>query len=323
MLSMPRPVVPSCLGMLRKIAILGANGFVGRHVLKLAVSRGIETLGVVRSESGFALVRALGGVPARVADLEEAQTRTLIPLLRGCAGVIYTASVTTGAEVLDRTDPKGLRNVLSACQEAGVSRVLFYSGLGIAHYGMTRYCTSAYFLAKMAGEVALLRSGVGATVFRPSYIFGHGDEFLTPLLGRMSAENVIEIPGDGSYRLQPVSVEDAARATLGALERTDVSPRVIDLVGPEIVSYRALIGRIAALSGKSVLIQERSIDESFVMARASGYFGLSPTDLDCLLCDEVGDPGPVATLGGSPLVGLDAVIGRTLAALRASGGAGG
>ncbi len=306
--------------MLRKIAIVGANGLVGRHVLKLAISRRIEAVGVVRSESGLAIVRALGGVPARVADLQETQTQTLIPLLRGCDGLVYTASVTNGAGSPDRTDAQGLRNVLSACQEAGVSRVLFFSGLGIAHYGLTRHCTSAYFLAKMAGEVALFRSGLHATVFRPSYIFGHGDEFLTPLLGRMSGGEGIEIPGNGSYRLQPVSVEDAARAALAAIDETDASPRVIDLVGPEIVSYRTLISRIATLTGMPVAIHERSVDETIAMARASGFFGLSPTDLDCLLCDEVSDPGPVAALVGAPLEGLDAVITRTLAAVRESSG---
>lgn len=306
--------------MLRKIAIVGANGLVGRHVLKLAVSRGIEALGVVRSEAGFELVRTLGGVPARVSDLEETQTRSLIPWLRGCDGLIYTASVTTGAGTPDRTDPTGLLNVLAACREAGVSRVLFFSGLGVAHYGLTRHCTSAYFLAKIAGEVALFRSGFRATVFRPSYIFGHGDEFLTPLLGRMSGGGGMEIPGDGSYRLQPVSVEDAARASLAAIDGADASPRVIDLVGPEIVSYRTLIDRIAAQTGKPALIHERPVEETMAMARASGFFGLSPTDLDCLLCDEVSDPGPVAALVGAPLEGLDAVITRTLAAVRESSG---
>lgn len=307
--------------MLRKIAIIGANGLVGRNTLKLAVSRGIETVGVVRSERGSELVRTLGGVPARVADLEETETRSLVPKLRGCEGLIYTASVTAAAGAADRTDPRGLHNVLDACREAGVSRVLYYSGLGIAHYGMTRHCTSVYFLGKMAGELALLRSGLQATVFRPSYIFGHGDEFLTPLLGRMAESGVVEIPGNGSYRLQPLSVEDAARASLAAIDRIDAAPRVIDLVGPEIVSYRTLIDRIAALTLKPVIIQERPVEETFAMARASGYFGLSPTDLDCLLCDEVGDPAPVAALVGAPLEGIDIVIARTLAALRASAGA--
>ena len=307
--------------MLRKIAIIGANGLVGRNVLKLAVSRRIEVVGVVRSERGSDLVRTLGGVPVRVTDLEEAHTRALIPSLQGCDGLIYTASVTTGAAVVDRTDPGGLLNVVGACREAGVSRVLFYSGLGIAHYGMTRHCTSAYFLGKMAGEAALFRSGLSVVVFRPSYVFGYGDEFLTPLLSRMGEGKSVEIPGDGSYRLQPVSVEDAARASLATLERTGISPRVIDLVGPEIVSYRALISRASTLTGKPVEIKERPIDEAIAIARTAGYFGLSSTDLDCLLCDEVGDPGPVAALVGAPLETIDVVIERTLASIRASAGA--
>lgn len=234
---------------------------------------------------------------------------TLVPALAGCDGLVYTASVSTGTSA-DRTNPAGLVNVMAASAEQGVKRLVFLSGLGIAHYGMNVHCTNPYFLGKMAGEVELFRSGLGATVFRPSYILGAGDEFLTPLMARMARESVIEIPGDGSYRLQPVSARDAARAILGALERDDPAPRVVDLVGPEVVSYRALVGRVASIMGRTVEITERPIDQVLVQARESNYFGMSATDLACLLCDEVSDARATEDLAGGTLETLDAMIAR-------------
>jgi len=305
--------------MLRKIAIIGANGFVGRRILAEASSRGIEAVGVVRSEAGVEIVRSLGGVPARVADLQRSQTESLVPLLSGCAGIVYTASITTSSAASDRTEPSGIVNVLAAARQAGVRSMVFFSGLGIAHYGISPHCTNSYFLAKMTGEVALFRSPLDATVFRPSYIFGHGDEFLTPLIGRMLVEPAIEMPGDGAYRLQPISVEDAARAAIAALNPGESSPRVLDLVGPEILSYRSLISRISGSMGRSIEIRERPVEEAIAIARASGYFGLRPHDLDCLLCDEVADARPTAKLVGSPLEDLDSVIGRAIAAGRKAG----
>lgn len=305
--------------MLRKIAILGANGFAGKHILAEAARRGVEAVGVVRSKSAAETVESLGGIPVRVADLQRAETESLVPRLSGCDGLIYTASVATGSPGADRTDPRGIVNVLAACRAAGVPSVVFFSGLGIGNYGLSRHCTNPYFLAKMAGEVELFRSGLAVTVFRPSYIFGHGDEFLTPLIGRILAETAIEIPGDGTYRLQPISVADAARASLAALAPSGPSHRVVDLVGPEALSYRELIHRIASAVGKEVDISERPVEEAIAMARNSSYFGLRVHDLDCLLCDEIASPRPVTDLLEASLEGLDEVIARTVTAVREAG----
>jgi NADH dehydrogenase len=186
---------------------------------------------------------------------------------------------------------------------------------------MNPHCTNPYFLAKMAGEVALFRSGLAVTVLRPSYIFGAGDEFLSPLIRRMLAETVVEIPGRGDYRLQPISVEDAARAIRGALDGAPASSsRVVDLVGPEIVSYRTLVERIASIMGRRVEIRERPVGEALAQARATGYFGLRPHDLACLLCDEVSDHAPVEALVGRPLETLDHMLERAIATVSGRGG---
>jgi NADH dehydrogenase len=303
-----------------RIAIVGANGFVGRHLLQALGREGYPVLGVVRSEEGARVVRHEGGTPFQVVDLDRPSARALAPALADCAALVHTASVSTGPGAWDRTDPAGLLNVIEACRESRVPRIVFLSGLGIAHYGMNPHCTNPYFLAKMAGEVALFRSDRAVTVFRPSYIFGAGDELLSPLIRRMAEASGIEIPGDGAYRLQPISVQDAARAILAAIEdEGTTSPRVADLVGPEIVSYRALIGRVASLLGRRVEIRERPIDEALAQARESGYFGLRAHDLACLLCDEVSDPRPVRSLIDQPLETLDAMLRRTIESLAPAG----
>ncbi len=308
--------------MLRKIAIVGANGFVGRHLLELVAQKGIGSVGIVRSAAAAVLVQGLSGTPFQVADLEKDAMTPLIPALATCDGLVYLASVSAGPRARDRTDPAGLVNVLAACRAAGVPKFVFFSGLGIAHYGMNPHCTNSYFLAKMAGEVALFRSSLTSTVFRPSYLFGAGDEFLSPLILRIAADPDIEIPGEGGYRLQPLAVRDAALAVLGALEHSEASPRVIDLVGPEVLSYRALVGRIASIMGRRVEVRERPVNEALALARESGYFGLRPHDLACLLCDEVSDPSAVESLVGGKLEPLDGVIARTVAALESSGSQG-
>ena len=298
--------------MLRKIAVVGGNGFVGREVIAAAAGRGVAAIGIVRSSEGQRLVQTLGGVPFMAPRLDAGCLARLPEALSGCDGLVYTASVSTGAQGEDRTEPAGLASVLDACRIALVPRVVLFSGLGVARYGMNEHCTNPYFLAKMAGEVAAFRSGIPTTVFRPSYIFGTGDEFLTPLLSRMRTTSPIEIPGDGRYRLQPISVQDAARAVLCAIDTGQNSTQVLDLVGPEILSYRSLLGRVAAAMNRDLEITERPVAEAIALSRGSSYFGLRPHDLACLLCDEVSDPMPVETLVGGELDRVDAMIARVL-----------
>ena len=306
--------------MPRRIGIIGANGFVGRQVALEARVRGVEVIGAVRSQEAARAVAELGAAPLFLESLEPETVPALAAAFAGCEAVVYTAAVAARVGAEDRTDPQGLLNVMIAAQRAGVEKLLFFSGLGVSQYGLTQHCTNKYFLAKLSGEVALFRSGLRAVVFRPSYIFGApGEQFLGPLMRRMLTDPEIEIPGDGSYRMQPISVQDAAWAVLAAIDSRHESPTVFDLVGPDIVSYRSLIERVFIGLERTLPIRERPVAEALLIARTSSYFGLRSHDLACLLCDEVSDPRPIAALIGKPLEPLEVMVSRGVAALRAEG----
>ena len=306
--------------MPRRIGIIGANGFVGRHVALEARVRGVEVIGVVRSEEAARVVARFGAAPVLLQSLEPETVPALAEAFAGCGAVVYTASVAARVGAADRTDPQGLLNVITAAEAAGVGRILFFSGLGVSRYGLSEHCTNPYFLAKLSGEVALFRSGLAGVVFRPSYIFGApGEQFLGPLMRRMLTDPEIEIPGAGSYRMQPISVQDTARAVLSAIDSSDQRLTVFDLVGPDVVSYRSLIERAFAGLGKSLPIRERPLAEALLAAKTSSYFGLRSHDLACLLCDEVSDSRPIVTLIGQPLETLETMVSRGVEALRAEG----
>jgi nucleoside-diphosphate-sugar epimerase len=217
---------------------------------------------------------------------------------------------------------EGTRRVAEAAARAGVPRLAYFSGLGVAHYGMARRTTNRYFLSKLSAEAALFRSGLALEVFRPSYVVGPGDALVRGLLREM-AGGVVERPGDGRYRMQPVAVSDAAAAILAAVgggpAATDPPHRVYDLVGPEPIAFDAFVARLAARARAHGLRAEYEVlavpvAEGDRQARSGGYRGLQPDELDCMLCDEVSDPAPLARLLGRPLTALDAAIDSAIAA---------
>jgi NADH dehydrogenase len=297
------------------LAVTGASGFVGRALLGLARREGLEVIGLVRSEKGAHAASALG---ARARVVPRLEAEPLASAMRGAQAVVHLAMIGREheGETYEAVNVQGTRAVAEAARRAGVPRVVVFSGLGVAHYGMTRRCTNPYFLSKLAAEVELFRDGPQAVVFRPSYIVGPGDGLVTKLLKEMAAGEVVRV-GDGRYRLQPIAVADAAALVLAAA-RDPAAPsrtahRVFDLVGPEPVSFQTFLERTATAAraeGRktSFQIREVGVEEADRAAAAGGFRGMRPDDVDVLLCDEISDPAPLMHLLGRPLTPLDDAI---------------
>jgi nucleoside-diphosphate-sugar epimerase len=288
-----------------RIAVTGASGFLGPHLIRAASARGIEVVGIVRKESARSSVIESGGRPVRVPGLERSALREAFS---GSDAVVHLAQISgeRGSLTYAEVNVQGTRNVLEACRAEGVPRVVLLSGLGVARYGISPRSTNGYFLSKLAAEVEAFRSGLEAVVFRPSYIAGRGDALMRSLLTAFKAANVT-IVGDGLYRLQPVAVRDACEAILRAL--TLQGNRVFDLVGPEPLAYRDFVARVARVIGKAgERVQGIPVSEAEAQARAGGFQGLLKDELDVLLCDEVSDPRPLEALLGGFLTPLDDAI---------------
>jgi nucleoside-diphosphate-sugar epimerase len=302
----------------RRIAVVGASGFVGRHFVRHAISAGWDVIGAVRSDAAARVVSASGGRPALASALDA---DVLAPAFAECAAVVHLAMIGSEhpGETYESVNIRGTEEVVSAAGRAGVPRVVLFSGLGVARYGQSPRSTNPYFLSKLAAEVALYRSGREAVVFRPSYVIGSGDPFVPRLVGQM-AKGEVEQPGDGSYRLQPISVDDAAASILAAVEQPPLArPVAFDLVGPEPIRFDRFLERLGAIARAATKagafrVRVVGIADADARARAGGFLGMRPDALDCLLCDEVADPAPLVALLGRPLAPLDAALRAALPA---------
>jgi NADH dehydrogenase len=297
-----------------RLAVNGASGFVGRHLVAAGRAAGWDVVGVARSSRSGDLVSAAGGRPVVVPDLHDVSA--LARAFAGADAVAHLAHIGAerGGDTYEAVNVEGTRRAAKAAGEAGVRRIACFSGLGVAHYGMAPRTTSRYFLSKIEAEVALFHSGLDVAVFRPSYIVGPGDG-LTKMLREDLARGVVERPGDGRYRMQPVAVADAAAAILAvsSLPVEGEKHRVFDLVGPEPIAFDDFVARFAARAGGTYTVRSVPVEEADRQARAGGYRGMLPDELDCMLCDEVADPAPLAALLGRPLTPLDAAIDAAVA----------
>lgn len=300
-----------------RVAITGAAGLVGLQVAVQAVAAGHEVVGVVRSAESARRVRQAGARPALVPGLDPGP---LAAALAGAEAVVHLAQI--GREAPGQTyaevNVAGTRALLEAAQRACVARVVYFSGLGVARYGMAPHCTNPYFLSKLACEAELLGSGLETVVFRPSYVLGPGSELVAELL-RALRGGAVPRAGQGGQRLQPIALRDAAALAVAALGRpSGAQPFVFDLVGPEALSFDAFLERLALAAGCGPRggrwrVEPVPLDEALAAARGSGFLGMRADDFDCLLADEVGDPRPLEALLGRFLLPLEEILRQALA----------
>lgn len=211
-----------------KVAVLGASGFVGKRVIRRLLADGFEVVAI-----------------SRRAPCKSHHHLTKIPLdllrddldLAGCDAVVNAIGIKEerGSQTFEAIHVGLVEKVIEAMKNAGIRRLVHISVVGTG--------TDAYHRTKRRGEQAIERSGLDATILRPSVIYGPGDDMLTHLAKMIRTSPVFPIVGRGESELQPVYVEDVALAVSRALFRNVLG--ALDIVGPERLTLRAIVERVA------------------------------------------------------------------------------
>jgi NADH dehydrogenase len=137
------------------------------------------------------------------------------------------------------------KNIVTAAGNAGIKRYIHMSALGTRPGAI-----SAYHRSKFRSEELVRASGLDWTIFRPSIIFGPGDEFVNRLAGFIRSLPAVPVIGDGSYRLQPIAGGDVARCFAMALEMPETIGKAYELCGPDRFTYNDILDTIGLVLGK-------------------------------------------------------------------------
>lgn len=226
-----------------KIAVVGATGFVGSHLVPHLVDRGHDVIAI--SRGGRRLPEWTDAVEARAADVTDGD---LEAALAGADAVVHLAAIPreTGGRTFEAVNVRGTQRVVEAAQRIGVRRLVHLSVLGVADDKKL-----AYLYSKWRGEEAVRSSDLDWVVLRPSLMFGTGDGFfnLVKTTLRWWSPGVVAIPGNGDARFQPLSVDDLAIAVEKSLTDADRSRSVYELGGPAYLSYRDIVTEVMRVTG--------------------------------------------------------------------------
>lgn len=133
--------------------------------------------------------------------------------------------------------------LFTAAKAAGVRRIV--------HVSITNPSEDSpleYFKGKAQLEKALIESGLSYAILRPTVLFGKEDILVNNIAWALRHLPVFGVFGDGSYRLQPIHVDDLARLAVEQGEKTENV--IINAIGPETFTYRGLAEEIGRIIGK-------------------------------------------------------------------------
>ena len=145
----------------------------------------------------------------------------------------------------DLINRQGVANVVAAAKEVGVKHFIQVSALGA-----TNDAGYPYLYSKWRGDQEVVNSGLSYTIVRPSIMFGPGDEFLNTLAGLVRTTPVVPVAGSGRNRFQPIAVADMARCLALTVDREDLKGKIVEIGGPDQLSYNEVISLIARTLGK-------------------------------------------------------------------------
>ena len=236
----------------QRVAVIGGSGFVGRHLLVRLVNAGLQVTALARSSAAESGLRKLAGV--RVVRVKLESDEALSACLAGQAVVINLVGILHESREIDfdAVHVAFPRRLAQLCQAAGVTQYLHMSALNAdAAKGSSRYLKS-----RGEGEDAVHHAcgGVTVTSFRPSIIFGAGDNFFgvfDRLLNWMPVFPVV-CP---ETRFAPVCVDQVVEAFYQVLERgADFNGQRLNLCGPQIYTFKELVQFVARVTGRRRLV---------------------------------------------------------------------
>jgi NADH dehydrogenase len=134
------------------------------------------------------------------------------------------------------------RVLFAAARSASVARVV--------HVSITNPSEDSpleYFRGKAVLERELRGSGLSYAILRPAVLFGGDDILINNIAWALRHLPFFGVFGDGSYRMQPIHVEDLA--ALAVAQGSERGSGVIDAIGPETFAYRDLVAELSRAIG--------------------------------------------------------------------------
>ena len=225
-----------------KVAVLGASGVIGR-ALVVELARTHHVVAVARRPG-----QATQGVDWISADLSDGRDAE-----RALAGTDVAVHLvhSLGSADFENLDLTIALNVARAAENAGLSQIVYLGGLGDESPALSKHLRSRLETAK-----ALAQGKVPVTTLRAGMVVGAGSAAFETIVALVNRLPAMICPRWVSVPTQPIALKDVVSYLSGVMGLEATYGETYDVGGPEVMTYRSMIDRIARIRGKHPLIVE-------------------------------------------------------------------
>jgi uncharacterized protein YbjT (DUF2867 family) len=301
--------------------VFGGSGFIGRYVVRLLARAGMTVRVAVRDTEAAMFLRTAGRV-GQIVPLHAPVTND-VDVQRAVEGADWVVNLVgllteSRAASFQAIHVDAAARIARAAASAGVRRLVHVSAIGADPASDSRYAAS-----KGDGENAVRAAFPGATILRPSIVFGPEDNFFNRFAGMTRVLPFMPVI-EGATRMQPVYVGDVADAVLAALQSGDAVGKTYELGGPKVFLFVDLLAYILKITGRDLTLVNMPLPlvrlQACVLEMLPGKL-LTRDQLKMLARDNVvaSDVLGLSDLGVSPTP-VEQIVPEYLRRYRAGGG---
>lgn len=265
------------------VVLLGGTGFFGRHLAQELLAAGARLRVASRSPERAWAMKPLGNLgQLQLVRCDVTRPDQVAAVLVGADAVVNLVGAFAGD--LDAVQGTGAGRVAQAARAAGASAFVQISAIGANADSEVTYART-----KGEGEAAVLAAFPGASIVRPSLLFGPDDAFTNMFAGLIAMLPALPVFGPAA-KLQPVFVDDAARAVAAVLaDPAHHGGKTLEIAGPEVVTMLELHQRLAAAQGRERWFVELPDMVSSAFATLTGWMPGAPLSRDQWLLLSAGN----------------------------------
>ena len=230
------------------VTVFGGSGFVGRHAVGALAAAGWRVRAAVRRPDLAGHLQPMG----TVGQVHAVQANVRFPdsvrrAVEGADAVVSLVGILakSGRQTFQAVHAAGARAIAEAARATGARTLVHVSAVGA-----DKNAKSNYGRSKWAGERAVLECFPDAVILRPSLVFGPEDQLFNRFAAMAGFSPVLPLIGGGRTKLQPIYVGDVAAAIAAACTSRAKPQTIYELGGPEVVTFRELLDKTMAWSGR-------------------------------------------------------------------------
>ena len=258
----------------RVVTLFGGGGFLGRYAAQALLRTGARLRIAQRDPRRAFFLKPLAEVgQIQFVPVDVRDRAAVGAAVQGSDAVVNLVGILKGD--FQGLHVAGAGNVAAAAAAAGAGSLVHVSAIGADPEAESRYGRS-----KGEGEEAVRSEYAGATILRPSVVFGREDQFINRLAGMARLAPVLPVISPNT-NFQPVYAADVGRAICAAaLDPRSHGGALYELGGPQVLTMHEIAAWVCEETGRKRVLVDLPDPAGRLLARLTGWLPGAPITWD-------------------------------------------